>query len=361
MKLKYFKELDGIRAIAALMVMFFHFFNAENNVALIGVIKSIVSYGQTGVALFFVLSGFLITRLLLNTKESPAYFSSFYVRRILRIFPLYYFFLILFYFILPLLEGKTIAPFSSQVYFWTYLQNIALTFKWDFYGPNHFWSLAVEEHFYLFWPILIFFLNKKSIKKVIIVIIIAAVICRVFLLKNNLSINFFTFTRMDDLAIGALLAVLEFEGKLKSIKPIRFLFLLIILIVVAVLLNFTQTNGSYINETFKYTIMAFCYFSIIGYVLSSKEESWVHRILKNSVLSYTGKISYGLYVYHPLCILLLQHYFRIDSIFISFFLSFGLAYLIATISFYLMESKFLSLKKYFEYNKPKTVAADKNI
>ena len=115
MKLKHFKELDGVRAIAALMVMFFHFFQNldTQNVILISV-KKYAIFGQTGVSLFFVLSGFLITRILLNTKHSESYFKNFYIRRALRIFPLYYLFLIIFYFLIPFFENSAIISFNQQ-------------------------------------------------------------------------------------------------------------------------------------------------------------------------------------------------------------------------------------------------------
>jgi peptidoglycan/LPS O-acetylase OafA/YrhL len=165
MEFKHLRELDGIRAIAALMVMFFHFFqNIQTDDSFLLTVKKLSIFGQTGVSLFFVLSGFLITRILINTKNSESYFLNFYVRRSLRIFPLYFFFLLLYYFVLPWLEQKPIASFDRQIYFWTYLQNLAVTFEWDFAGPGHFWSLAVEEHFYLFWPFLIYFLTQRGIK-----------------------------------------------------------------------------------------------------------------------------------------------------------------------------------------------------
>src|ERR1043165_8268527 len=125
MNLKYHKELDGIRAIAVFMVLFFHFFYELD---LPPLLTKMANFGRTGVSLFFVLSGFLITRILITTKESPNYFSSFYIRRFLRIFPLYYLFLALIFIIIPLVSGKPFAPFHLQIWNWTYLQNFALAF-----------------------------------------------------------------------------------------------------------------------------------------------------------------------------------------------------------------------------------------
>lgn len=191
--MRYYKELDGVRAVAALMIMFCHFFlyaNSENDIFLM--IKKMSVFGQTGVSLFFVLSGFLISRILINTKEKPHYFRNFYLRRILRIFPLYYFFLLLYYFGLPLILSEPIYPFSEQKYFWVYLQNIARTFEWKSEGPVHFWSLAVEEHFYFFWPILFFFFSIKRLTQIIIGVVVFAFLVRIIMLQYHLPVYYFT-------------------------------------------------------------------------------------------------------------------------------------------------------------------------
>lgn len=132
MKISYYKELDGVRAIAALMVMVFHFFlYLKTSVPTLLVIKKLTGIGQTGVSLFFVLSGFLITRILLKTKNNEHYFKSFYIRRAIRIFPLYYFFLAIYFFLIPIIKNTSFIPFNEQFYFWVYLDNIPMTFKWN--------------------------------------------------------------------------------------------------------------------------------------------------------------------------------------------------------------------------------------
>lgn len=129
MKLYYYRQLDGVRAIAALMVMYLHFMASfKSDHPFWQLLEKYASFGQTGVSIFFVLSGFLITRILMESKGSTRFFSDFYIRRSLRIFPLYYLFLILFYFVVPILQQVPIVPASEQVYFWVYLQNFAMTF-----------------------------------------------------------------------------------------------------------------------------------------------------------------------------------------------------------------------------------------
>ena len=349
MTLKHYPELDGVRAMAALMVMFFHFFQAliTQNSALL-LVKKYAVFGQTGVTLFFVLSGFLITRILLNMKESPAYFLNFYVRRALRIFPLYYLFLIIYFFLIPILEHNSIVPFGQQIWFWVYLQNIAYTFRWHITGPIHFWSLAVEEHFYLFFPMLIYFLDKSKIKFVLIFIMIFAFLVRLILVKNHIEPLYFTFSRIDELVIGAFLALLEINNQLNTNNAKRFVILFGIIIIPTIIL-WTFTTGMKIPavQVSKITLMALTYFSVIGYVLSIKLGHWIKKLLSHPFLAFTGKISYGLYVYHPLCFLLMHKYFGSGYVLIDFTLSFIVSFMVATGSYYLYEVKFLALKKKF--------------
>ncbi len=345
MALKHFKSLDGVRGIAALMVMFFHFFSGLNTQShLLGLLAKYSVFGQTGVSLFFVLSGFLITRILLHTKESPYFFRNFYIRRTLRIFPLYYLFLALVFFVVPLLQNIRIAPFSEQVWYWVYLQNIAITFEWKNAGPIHFWSLAVEEHFYLFWPLVVYCLEPKKIKVVIAVLIAAAFITRIILVNNGLETFYFTLARMDELAVGALLAILETEGKLKPSNANKFIWLFLLLIIPTLILWVLSTGQKLAAiQVSKYALLSFCYFSLTGFIISVKEN---HLIIKSlRLFSYTGKISYGLYVYHPLCFFLIGYYFKIQSVLLLFLASFAFSYLAATLSFYLFENKFLTLKE----------------
>src|SRR5262245_16358318 len=154
----HYPGLDGLRGIAILLVILYHNF---------GFIP-FLNYGWLGVDLFFVLSGFLITEILLKTRTTTNYFKNFYTRRVLRIFPLYYLCLILVIVIFPLIKN---FPYDlsfyreNQVWFWFYLQNWMLIFKqWNDSAIllNHFWSLAVEEQFYIVWPLLVLLIRKPK-------------------------------------------------------------------------------------------------------------------------------------------------------------------------------------------------------
>jgi peptidoglycan/LPS O-acetylase OafA/YrhL len=358
MKLSYYKNLDGIRAIAALMVMVFHFFRGiEPVTTTLSILTKVSVFGQTGVTLFFVLSGFLITRILMATKETQGFFKNFYVRRTLRIFPLYYFFLLLTYYILPHFFNTESPSLNQQVYYFTYLQNFATTFKWDAIGPGHFWSLAVEEHFYLFWPFIVYLFSNKNLTKIILGIVVGAMLLRALMLSEGYEVFYFTFTRFDSLAIGALLALLEVRGFFKESNSKKFMTLLAGLFIPTVFMwtYFTGAGNNYI-QIFKFFFLSSIYFSIIGLLLCIKENHPVNKVLRTDFFSYTGKISYGLYVYHPLAYSICGRYFNTENIVFDFIIGLIMTYLISAISFHFFESAFLKLKKYFDYNRKQQTA-----
>ncbi len=355
MKLPYYRNLDGVRAVAALMVVFYHFFRGVTfDSPLLKFIAKIADFGQTGVTLFFVLSGFLITRILYSTKEANGYFKNFYIRRILRIFPLYYFFLILWYFVLPLITEVDTASFHQEVYYFIYLQGFARTFDWNVLGPHHFWSLAVEEHFYLFWPIVVFRASRKNLVRIIVFIILFAIILRGFMLAQGLSVFIFTFTRFDSLAIGALLALIEIK---RSFKQEHSRFYLILLCTSLSLLISMYTiyfgEGNNIVQNLRYLLLSFAYFAIIGYVLSIRKEHIINKLLSLGFLKYTGKISFGLYVYHPMVYLICSKYSPFENIALDFIGKIAVSYLLAGLSYRFIEVPFLKLKKYFDDSKIK--------
>lgn len=337
------------------MVMFFHFFQgAKGNDPLLPILNKISIFGQTGVTLFFVLSGFLITRILINSKQNEGYFKTFYLRRSLRIFPLYYMFLGLYYFIFPLIQGMKIPSFDLQLYYYIYLQNFAITFDWKAYGPFHYWSLSVEEHFYLFWPFMVYFLSTRHLKTSIFFIILLAMILRFIMVSNDIGVFYFTFTRFDSLAIGSLLAFIELKGGFSIKNKFRFL-LLLTLLIFPTLFIWTQYTGqgNPILQVFKFTLISTIYFSLIGFVLCIKEDHFLNKILKSDFFVYTGRISYGLYVFHPVVFTFQEKYFSLDLWVLNLIFGFSVAYLVSALSFHFFESSFLKLKRHFEYDKKK--------
>lgn len=356
MTLKYYKELDGVRGIAALMIVFFHFmkggfFNDSEHYIWL---HKISKFGQTGVTLFFVLSGFLITRILLKAKDGEGYFSTFYIRRSLRIFPLYYLFLVLTYFVIPLIINEPIESFKYTWTYWLYLQNFAITFNWKNIGQNHLWSLAVEEHFYLFWPVLIYYCSVKRLVQMIGVITLLSLLCRIYLIHIGHGTFYFTFTTFDCLAIGALLAVNEirqwFSVRLLQIGA-GVLFVLLVLMWVIF-----GSKESLVVQYFKLPITALFYLCCIGILIL--RETFLNKLFKSKFLTFTGKISYGLYIFHPVCFYYLYKYNLRFNLIPALVVYFAVSYLIATISFYGFENKFIKLKKRFESKKPVELASN---
>lgn len=343
MNLKYYKELDGVRGLAALMVMIFHF-APDSNIYYLHLLKKIAVFGQTGVTLFFVLSGFLITRILLRARSKEGYFKNFYMKRLLRIFPLYYFFLIIYYFVVPSLFHQPAAPFSKTWYYWFYLQNFADTFNWPNLGPQHYWSLAVEEHFYFFWPLIVYYLSEKNIHRLVYWIIGLAFVCRIILILNGYGTFYFTFTTMDCLAMGALLAISEQHGS-GSYKHWRVLAIISIGLLLPMWFIFNGAGNTLI-QIVKLPTIALFYTSIIGCLITRR--SVLNRFFDLRFLQFTGKISYGLYVFHPLCFTLIDHFINPNNLFINAALSFFVSYAVAFISFYGFENHFIKLKRYFE-------------
>src|SRR6185295_16426951 len=177
--------LDAIRGLAILLVTGYRFWSPPAEEAANDWLTSLFSLGLRGVDLFFVLSGFLITSILLDAKQKPHYFRNFYMRRTLRIFPLYYAVLAVTFVLLPLAGWSTTRLFpeahANQGWLWFYGANVlqSLRGEWCLGGFNHFWSLAVEEHFYLVWPLVIYCCSRRTAMIACGGIIGAAVVARV--------------------------------------------------------------------------------------------------------------------------------------------------------------------------------------
>lgn len=347
MKLAYYKNLDGTRGIAALMVLVHHFFyfNDVDYSVDMDFYREITEFGQHGVSLFFVLSGFVITRILINNRKEPNYFSNFYRRRVLRILPLYYVYLLFFYYVMPFLLNSDFANVEQQLPYYLYSQNIVELLGIDATGPGHYWSLAIEEHFYLIWPLIIFFVPPKRLWKVIGVSIILILILRYIMLSEGLAINHFTFTRIDQLLFGTALALLEFNGFLKQKKAANYFIIVgLSVLPIAALTYYLQKHFFLTKEMLKSTLQAMFFFSIIGYLIASNVQTTVNRILSGKVLQYLGRISYGLYVWHVAALFILLEYAITGSLILDLILLIAASVMMAHLSYRYFESYFLRLK-----------------
>ena len=344
---KHIPALDGVRAIAVLIVICFHFcqgFSHEAN-AFVG---KIAVWGQTGVDLFFVLSGFLITGILLDSKGSAHFLRNFYVRRILRIFPLYYITLLSLYLVLPILHLNQWTPFSHSVWFWFYMQNVPATFAPELAsGPNHFWSLAVEEHYYLVWPFIIMLLNRNRLFKAIGLAVAISLLTRVIFI--HYATFYFTLARLDGLAIGSGIAVAARTQGLSRLCSRTRLLLAILGPVLVLAQILAGGEGLPVIQIVKSTLIASVYACVIILIIENQCGWMVTKLLSGRILGSVGKYSYGMYVLHPFILSWL------GAAGVSFGL-FGLSisilttYLAAWISWSFFERPFLGLKKHFEYD-----------
>jgi peptidoglycan/LPS O-acetylase OafA/YrhL len=209
------RELDGVRGIAILCVIYWHYICCLADQNKSPVVQSLRSLGQVswaGVDLFFVLSGFLIGGILVANKEAPNFFRVFYLRRSLRVFPLYYFWLLLFVLVRPILGNGFPWLMKDPLHLgWyaTYSQNFGYALRNSWGGSNWLditWSLAVEEQFYLLLPLLVFFLGRRSLAVLSVAVIASAPFFRYFLVQSNHTLGAMVLlpARWDDLFLGVL-------------------------------------------------------------------------------------------------------------------------------------------------------------
>lgn len=388
--------LDGIRGLAVLLVLFCHAtgrpFGEDAGPYFTGAIDKLVlalsKLSWTGVDLFFVLSGFLITGILFDAKGKRHFFRNFYARRTVRIFPLYYAFLILFLIILPNLPPSLSRGFgtiySSTAWHWLYLSNYSQGITEQLgHATDHVvqvsWSLSIEEQFYLVWPLVVFGLGRKSLLKVCAGMFFGSMLLRaLFLWQGNYiwSMNF-TPCRVDGLAVGAAIALISRgPGGLKSLlRPTMWIGPIsaaaVILIIIAMqLLGYRRGIGqSPAYVLFGTALIALTYGALLIVAASAISGSRINRIFTHPILTVYGKYSYAVYLLHmPIMIWTAEHLFRPDQFRIGgsmlpgllmfYAWTWSLALVAALMSWNLLEKHFLKLKKYFPSETQPAVAAE---
>jgi len=367
--------LDGVRGVAILLVLIFHFSVYGHGLAPSGLFIDRLYYrvagaGWIGVDLFFVLSGFLITGILYDAKESRHYFRNFYARRILRIFPLYYGALILFLVVLPWLRPDHSGLSSMArdgVWYWSYLSNVKFASDgWPQFGAiGHFWSLAVEEQFYLLWPALVLALSRRQLQIACLVCVIAALSVRVALIAqgNNTAAFVLTPARIDALAVGAYLAVTA-RGPEGLHRLSRLALPSAVLLSLSVLVIFVLRKGfagyDPVVLTIGLTILALLFGAILVLALTLARNTFVARVFGSSFLSFFGRYSYGIYVFHhpilffksgiiPLAIVPSVFGSQLLRQFVFLVIGTAVSVGIAFLSWHLFEKQFLKLKTLFPY------------
>jgi peptidoglycan/LPS O-acetylase OafA/YrhL len=306
--------LDGVRGLAVLMVLLFHFIgtvppSSSVEHAIVGVTK----YGSYGVELFFVLSGFLITGILYDSHDRQGYFRNFYMRRLLRIFPLYYGVLVLVFFVAPriaLLRGPTLGYLvDRQAWAWLYAVNIYIARQgdWSFSYLDHFWSLSVEEHFYFFWPLVVFVLARRP--RALIAVSLTTALCAMLarLMGSLTGLSWWTtYTltpfRLDGLALGAFLAVMARQprglDRLARALPLVVMTAGWLLAVTFVWIRFVSQEGLEFVLPVRAALILVLLACLLVWALIAPERSTTSRFFCSRVMIFLGTYSYGLYVYH---------------------------------------------------------------
>ncbi|QDK79636.1 acyltransferase [Spirosoma sp. KCTC 42546] len=367
-------QLDGVRFIAVALVLFDHW-TMERIELPVGAL------GALGVTIFFVLSGFLITRILLSSKDKLSnqpngglskYLKTFYIRRTIRIFPVYYLTL----FILALVN----EPPVRQKFGWLalYATNIYIAFYHTWMGTvDHLWSLAVEEQVYLFLPLLLFIIPRRYVPVTALCMIVGSVGLRYVLYRAHLPwfIGYVsTPTCLDSFGLGALMAygwLYQRERFVRFFTPTSWVWLSLIgFIAVGVLNNWISIDSPRGYHNIMSDVWERLAASLFGFFLIGRAilgfGGLMQWVLENPVSQYLGRISYGLYLYHNFVFnvyhtkpthftvrswnwLTNQLPFLNSSYFFQFSFFFFLTLLIAVVSWHLIEKPINALKDKFSY------------
>lgn len=373
------KGLTSFRALAFFAIFLTH-------LQIVGSKHLGLGAGYFGVMAFFVLSGFLLTPILVDMKSNLSgkdFFIRFYGRRVLRIFPLYYAYLILIaviaYFVIFRYEhnGQNLIDYrlASQSYIFVMQLPWTVSYTYDFYSAaaklpymsyfaTHFWSLAIEEQFYLVWPLAIFFCSPSQLKRFLLLVILAAPLMRWLLaiminldmlpLRHSIPLVIWVlpFSHVDAFAIGGYFALYE-----KARSNYLVLGAILVVLMIGVFTSWLTAGkivwgqlgyGYRMDDSFKY---------IWGYSVVNLTFALALVQIKNGILLpaafehplliYLGKISYGLYVFHFPVLWLVYQYLKDVPDLVRASIALSITILISAISYEFMEKRFINMKNLY--------------
>jgi len=337
-------QLDAVRGIAILVVL------VHNNLPKYPTLplQRVFSYGWMGVDLFFVLSGFLITDILFDSKESAGYFKNFYVRRCLRIWPLYFAVLFFMFVVVPLLRPSDgVLVFARSSPWWAYL-----LFLQNFVGPSPTgavgplsvtWSLAIEEQFYLVWAVVVRCCSYAQLRRLAIMVICLSPFVRFYLSRLHVGLYSNVFCRLDGLMAGSLLALVL---RSSTFLPARFVKPVCLSLFVALPLVFVAE--AFHARWITYSLSAVASTAFV-YVSLFSTQKWFRLAMTTRTLTYTGRISYGLYLLHKIPFDAVQRFHFDLRPFLSLMIGFAASYALAILSWNLLEKPILGLGRFFDY------------
>lgn len=358
-------QLDGLRGVAIALVMMHHFTLLSGHGWLELGLRRAGKLGWTGVDLFFVLSGYLITGILRRHRAAPGYYRSFYVRRALRIVPLYYAYLAFAFFVMPALVHYDLH--IHPLWFWLHASNLPIAIQ-GFPNPilDIVWSLAVEEQFYLLWPLLVSLTPPRRLARVCLLLVCLAPLTRLGLSLGGEgwpATYVLMPCRLDGLALGSLAACLSAHQQAQAGRwaPVT---AVLCALGVGGLAAYTRSAHLYgsVGQVLGYTLTSGVAFSLLLMALEGRVAS---RLLRAPGLQSLGTYSYALYLIHvPVGVVLRRRGFGADDwpalvgspllgqalyYLLAGSLSFGLAWL----SWRFLEAPILRLKRHFPYGRPR--------
>ncbi len=356
----YFPNLNGLRFIAAFMVIIHHIESMKSTFKWqnINDNQTIFLLGKLGVILFFVLSGFLITYLLLNEEKLKGSINvkHFYLRRICRIWPLYFLIILLSLVVFPHFESLNFRTSDYMLFYDSIGAKIVL---FIFFLPNlllvrfgvmpyasQTWSIGVEEQFYLLWPWLIKWFKNKILMVVMVFVVYHILNFIVFNVSqipySQLLQGFFQFFNIDCMAIGAFFGIVLHQNRKKLLQVICNTYLFYFIAIIALSLIIKGYNFPLFNYQIYALLFGICIINLATMKATFLEHKW---------LNYLGKISYGLYMYHIIAIgitLVLLEKINLTSSLALYPISIAFTILLSAISYKYFETYFLKLKAKYQ-------------
>lgn len=392
---RHIPVLDGLRGLAVVLVLLFHLDRLSGAAWPDRVLARLFGAGWVGVDLFFVLSGFLITGILVDTAAQRNFFRNFYARRALRIFPLYYALLVVGFAVYPTFAPAIHADrdwrlfLDGQWWFWSYLANIRLAAvggaQMNF---GHLWSVAIEEQFYLVWPLLVWWLSRRTLLAVALSLAVGAFLLRLWMLAHGgaavavagvhvpttpYAVYLLTATRIDGLALGA--AVALWARGPRGWSPLARWATPAVAASVAVVVAVAWADRGFgpqarWTQRIGFSAIAILAAALLVRAVTAPSSSRTARVLGHAALRHVGRYSYGLYLVHyPILWWLESFGLRIGRVatlggsqlpgqVVFFAVAGGASYAAARLTWICLERPCLALKRFFEGDAPPAPAYD---